>query len=100
MGGAAFVLLVQISVFVMAVFVIWLIARRRKNWARWLLLVFFLLGIPLSVPALAKLSRISSYDGILSGAQGLAQIVALFLIFTGDARDWFRPSQSVPPHPA
>jgi preprotein translocase subunit SecY len=33
-GGAAFVLFIQISVFAMTVFVIWLIARRRKNWAR------------------------------------------------------------------
>src|SRR6266851_10248280 len=49
MGGAKFVLFGQIVTFALLVLLIWLIARRRKNWARWLMLVMFVSGLPFSV---------------------------------------------------
>jgi hypothetical protein len=89
-GGAAFVLVVQGIVISSEILLIWLIARRRKNWARWMALISFLVGIPFSVNAYIDLFQNNAFAGILSTVQDLLQMIALFLIFTGDARDWFQ----------
>jgi hypothetical protein len=44
--GAGFVLFAQTLWFVFAVLFIWLIARRHKNWARWLWFVLYIAGFP------------------------------------------------------
>jgi uncharacterized BrkB/YihY/UPF0761 family membrane protein len=71
---------------------VWLAARHRKNWARWVL-----------VGALG-LSVISLLDALGSGGLTFATAVdvlstaltaaGLYFSFTGDAKDWFN-SQSV-----
>jgi uncharacterized SAM-binding protein YcdF (DUF218 family) len=68
---------------------IWLVARRHKNWARWLLLILFVLGLPFYFRVLGQMLRLNPTAGSLSVVQVLAQTVAQFLIFTGNARDWF-----------
>jgi hypothetical protein len=89
-GGASFVLVVQIIVITSEVTLIWLIARRRRNWARWLALISFLVGIPFSMNTYIDLFQSGALAGILDTAQDLLQLVALYLIFTGNARDWFQ----------
>jgi hypothetical protein len=98
-GGAPFVLVVQGLVIASEVILIWLIARRRKNWARWLALISFLVGIPFGVNTYIELFQTNALVGILSTIQDLLQIIALYLIFTGNARDWFQFS-SEPGRPA
>ena len=87
--GIGFVLQILMFVFAFSVLFIWLIARRRKNWARWVWLVFFILGIPLALPTLGRVLRSGPIAATLMCAQNLAQIVALYLVFTGNAREWF-----------
>ena len=89
-GGALFVLVFQSIVLASDVILIWLIARRRKNWARWLALISFLVGIPFSMNTYIDLFQSGALAGILDTAQDLLQLVALYLIFTGNARDWFQ----------
>ena len=90
MGGARFVLFGQIVTFAILVLLIWLVARRRKNWARLLMLVMFVLGLPFSARMLIQMLPTEPLSVALSSVQLLAQIVAFFLIFTGNARDWFK----------
>src|ERR1700733_1676998 len=98
--GIGFIIFVQAFVFAMEVLFIWLIARRRKNWARWVWLMIFVLGIPFAPAVLVRiLSSSGPVAATLMCAQNLAQIVALFLIFTGSAREWFK-SQFILPNPA
>jgi hypothetical protein len=98
--GIGFIIFVQAFVFAMEVLFIWLIARRRKNWARWVWLMIFVLGIPFAPAVLVRiLSSSGPVAAALMCAQNLAQIVALFLIFTGSAREWFK-SQFILPNPA
>lgn len=63
---------------------IWQAAREHKNWARWLLLIFFAMVLPASVQ-----SDLILVVMILRAGQFVAAAVALFLIFTGNARPWF-----------
>jgi hypothetical protein len=89
LGGAGFAIFVQAFVLAFMVLFIWLVARRHKNWARWLLLILFVLGLPFYFRVLGQMLRLNPTAGNLSVVQVLAQTVAQFLIFTGNARDWF-----------
>jgi hypothetical protein len=89
-GGAKFVFFGLIVTFAILVLIIWLIARRRRNWARWVMLVMFILGLPFSVRMLSRMLPAEPLSVALSSVQVLAQAIAFFLIFTGNARDWFK----------
>ena len=67
---------------------IWLVARRHKKWPRWLMLCFFILGMPFAAGQHQWL-RAHPVNSVLICVMWLAQIVALFLIFTGNSREWF-----------
>lgn len=70
---------------------IWQAAREHKNWARWALLILF----ATTVPALLE-SGLTLIEAILRVAQFFLTVVALFLIFTGNARAWFERSSPQP----
>ncbi len=74
------------------VLLVYLIARRRKNWARWLLAILFVVGLPGSIPAVTDALAFNPPVAFLMGAQILTQLVALIFVFTGNARDWFSRS--------
>jgi len=77
---------------------IWLVARRRKSWVRWLMLPPVLFGIPYGF--LHWPSAVPLFDAVITCLSWLAETVAVLLILTGNASDWFRPSQYIPPDPA
>lgn len=84
-GGAALGIIFS---FAIAVLLIWQAARKRRNWARWVLLAIGALSI---VPELQHFS-----GGLLAGFCSLASFLTagagLFFVFTGDARNWFEAS--------
>jgi Family of unknown function (DUF6404) len=71
---------------------IWLVARRRQGWARWAFLVLYLFGLPFFFMNLMQQSLLSVPISLL---QVVLQGVALFFVFTGDAKTWFAQPQSV-----
>lgn len=79
------------------VWLIWQAARRRKNWARWMLLVFFLVWVISNIMDAGLNSRSPNWEppAIPQQAVKLAKIlledIGLILIFTGSARRWFHP---------
>jgi uncharacterized membrane protein HdeD (DUF308 family) len=97
LARAGFLLFVQAFVIASMVLFIWLIARRHKNWARWFILIIGLLGVPFYFRVLGQTLRFSPVAGTLMLVQMLLQVIAVFLIFTGNARDWFKQSASVTP---
>lgn len=76
-----------ITVILMAALYLW-ISRGRSNVGKWILTVFFVLGIPASLWAQSA-TAISLIDWVFV-VQTLAGLVALALLFTRDARAWFR----------
>jgi hypothetical protein len=85
--------IVSMQIVIMALFVlfIWLIARRRANWARWTFLVIFVLGLIPYVPNEIALMQRSPVSFGLNLTQLVLQVMALYLVFTGDAVAWFKP---------
>jgi hypothetical protein len=76
---------------------IWLASRRRKNWARWLLLMqFIMLLLPLSwmlplfgARQMGGFSHWGAYEIVLLLATAVPEALALALAFSGDAPAWF-----------
>jgi len=85
----------------------WLIARRGKNWARWVLLALFLLGLPFVIlgPFVTEvgglaLARPSFFVISLIALETIAQAAALIFVFTSDAKPWFARGVAVDRPPA
>ena len=86
-----FVLFVMLSTLAI---IAWLIYKmdRGRNWARITFLIFFILGVPLSVLPLIQSLSYSPISGMLGLLQIVLQTVALFMLFGRNARPWFRPA--------
>jgi hypothetical protein len=64
----------------------WMSARRRKNWARWSLLVLCVLGLGILINGLGGTSVAAE---LLTVLQKITQFVALVFIFSGESDAWF-----------
>jgi len=69
-------------------------ARRHRNWARWTLFILFMVSIVGFFPRTLNNPNPTTIAMTVKLGETLAMGIALFLVFTGNARDWFRPSQS------
>jgi hypothetical protein len=69
-----------------------LVSRRRKNWARWLLLIMFVLGAAYMMWNAAAVFALG-YP-LLTIAATVLQVVALILLFTNQSSDWLRHQAS------
>jgi hypothetical protein len=88
--GPGIALSAQALNLVFFVLFIWLTARRRKNWARWALVIAFLFSTESYVRILLPYWRThGSIAFFFLAVQVPAQLVALIFVFTGNARDWF-----------
>jgi hypothetical protein len=66
-----------------------LTSRRRSKIAKWVLVVFFAMGLVVyiqNVPAWLGMG----FQGILSLIQVLAQCVGMYFLFTKESRDWYK----------
>ena len=88
--GNPFILATNAITIAAYVLLIRLVARRRKNWARWILLFLFALSLTATGMQLGPMLRMSTTEGLLSLGTLLLQGAGMFLIFTGNAQEWFR----------
>lgn len=88
-SSLGFAVSVQVVVFATFVGLLFFIARR-KNWARIVFLVIFILGVPLSVGPLLDSISGTPISGVLGLLQVALQVVALVLLFRSEAAAWFR----------
>lgn len=78
------------SVVVLTALLVWVAARRRQGWARWFLLALFIVGMPGYTMAFLEFAQGSIVTAAMSVMRVLFSAAALYCVFTGDARDWFR----------
>lgn len=62
----------------------------RKNWARWLFVILFVIGIPSSANQLISSFSAAPLSSSIGVLQALAQVYACVLLFTPTVRDWFK----------
>jgi Na+-translocating ferredoxin:NAD+ oxidoreductase RnfD subunit len=73
---------------------LWFALRRRKNWARWVLLVSFIISLPLEFLDPSVYSGDQLPLTLMALVSVLAGAAAFYFLFTGDARPWFREHPS------
>jgi glucan phosphoethanolaminetransferase (alkaline phosphatase superfamily) len=83
--------LVTAVLILLFVYLVWLAARRRQNWARMILLVSLVFSM-ISVAAMINETgwQLETFVDFVSAALTGA---GLFFSFTGDAQGWFAPSK-------
>jgi len=91
-GGAWFVVTVQIAVFSILAILYAAAALGRQNWARWAVLVIFVLGLPFVVLSYPSLFGHAPVQGVVSVIQTIMQAAGLYYVFTGNAKEWFQKS--------
>lgn len=95
-GGPIAFVAITVGMLGLFVLLIWLIARRGKDWARYVFMAMFVIGLVPTLQNIARLMDTDSTAAALSIGQTIIQAGALFLIFTGDAPPWFRkPDKAV-----
>jgi hypothetical protein len=85
-GGWAYVIVVS----ALTLSWVWFAARRRKNWARWALVAFMALSLSLYFFVPASYFTAQPYGVGFDLVLTVIQIYALYLVFSGDAKDWFK----------
>lgn len=73
---------------------IWLIARRRKSWARWLFVAIYVAALAFCVVNFGKSGRL--FD-VLNALQAVLWGLALCFLFTRDAKAWLQGLADAPP---
>jgi hypothetical protein len=74
---------------------IWLVARKRQNWARWISLIVTLLGIPNVIWDIEERFRLNLLASIFYYAAVVVSLVAVLLLFRSDAREWFSRKRAI-----
>jgi hypothetical protein len=89
--------IISLALLVGVLVLIWLTVRHRKNWARWTLLAWFVFA-NLTLLYDILLDQALS-DGlfvfILNLVTTALEITAFYLVFTGNAREWFQKPKTV-----
>ena len=85
-GSVATILITQGFSFALIIALTLFISRRRSKVAMWILVVFFVLGLPALVLLIQQGLLLGS--GAITALQTLGQFVALILLFTKPARRW------------
>ena len=81
--------LIVIAVFGIGFLLIWQIATRR-NWARIVLLVLILFGLPFASLAYMQELKRNVFSGALGIFITLLQLIGTYLLFTKQSNLWFR----------
>ena len=69
---------------------IWVVARKRQNWARWISLIMVLIGIPVVFWDNAeRLQFLNPISAIFWYVGYVVHLISVMLLFRGDAREWF-----------
>ena len=89
-NAATIVIVIDVIAFAISFGLFAAVAWGRQNWARWVTLVFFVLGLAGLAFSFRTLLQMDSFQVGTTIAQTAAKAVALFFIFTGNAKDWFR----------
>jgi hypothetical protein len=75
---------------------IWLVARRRKNWARWTSVVALVVSLPGYFYFLTAKFQDSPIFAFAYLLDAILWYVPFYFLFTGDAPAWFKPQQGTP----
>jgi hypothetical protein len=89
-------LVTLVIVFGVMLLLIFLIARMRQNWARWVFTILFALGLPFTLMNIPATISADLAAGGLMLVQLVIQVVAVVMIFMPSSRPWFAKQPAAP----
>jgi ABC-type proline/glycine betaine transport system permease subunit len=90
MAEAVFTLTVQAVVLLIMLGVMLLVSRKGSNIARWVLVVLFVLGAIMYIPAMVVTFAQNPVTALLSSVQIAFQVSAIYFVFRPAAKPWFQ----------
>jgi hypothetical protein len=87
-AGALVVTIIEIFVLSLMFLLVLFVSRKRSNIAKWILIIVWLLGLVIYIPALAHFLTMGTV-GVLFVAQPVMQAGALYMLFRSDSKSWF-----------
>lgn len=96
-NAGTIILIIDVVAFGISIGLIAAVAWGRQNWARWVQLVFYVLGLgslALLMVNPAAAAQMTSFQLGTAAVSNLLQGVALFFIFTGNAKEWFQKKKA------
>jgi hypothetical protein len=78
-----------VATFLVILLLVWLAARRRINWVRWLLAALLVLGGPTLLANCKDVLSVNPTVAVLESLNIVLQVGALVLVFLPSARPWF-----------
>ena len=91
---AVFTLIVQAAVLLIVLGVVLLVSRKGSNIARWVLVVFFVLGAIIYIPSAARMFAQNPVIALLASVQIMLQVAAIYFVFRPDAKPWFQKTSA------
>lgn len=82
-------IIISAFTFGIAFFFIYMIAQR-ANWARMIYLIFFIIGIPITILILIGYQDQSRVSAIFMLCQAVLQLIAIIFLFKGESSVWFK----------
>ena len=79
--------LMAAAMIVLLCYLVWLAARRRKNWPRWVLVAALALSLVSLMQVITETGL--QFDSAIDGFSCVLTALGLYFGFTGDAKDWF-----------
>lgn len=96
-SGGTIIIVIDIVMFAISIGLITAVVWGHQNWARWVQAVFYVLGLAsLAMMAVnpAAAAQMSSFQLGVAVVNTILQGIALFFIFTGDAKAWFKKADA------
>lgn len=72
-----------------------LTSRRRSSIGKWVIVIFFLIGLVAFIPQLAVMLR-QGLPGVIGIAQLFLQGYAVYLLFSPDSKEWLSQTRDTP----
>jgi hypothetical protein len=91
-GGWAFAIALTLAVAAITLYFVFQAARRRQNWARWVLLILFATTLPMVVYQALGYYAAHPFGTLFDLLVVAMEGSALLLVFGPEAKEWFRDS--------
>ena len=93
--GWTFAIALTLAVAAVTMFIVFQAARRRQNWARWVLLILFTAMIPLLLYQTFGYYAAHPFGTLFDLLVLVMEGSALLLVFSGEGNAWFQPAPSM-----
>ena len=96
--GSGFLIGTQVFVIAITLLLLWLISRKGSPIAKWIYVVFAVIGLIFAVIGIGKSAALGTVPLVLAMIGHLLTLISLWLLFRPDSKAWFSEGRTVDPN--